>query len=352
MLCVNLYLQKINSMSLEKRINALNLLGKDILSNKNAYSEIIEKAAQHNPWFTTEFITQNLIAIAQNFLQKNNLEKWVSNYKIKDTKPKTIGLTLAGNIPLVGFHDVLCTFVSGNVSLIKMSSKDNILLPFILEKLMIFYPQAKDFFRYNNDNEILKKFDAVIATGSDNSARYFEYYFSKFPHIIRKNRTSIGIISDKTTDSDLMKLGEDVFSYFGLGCRNVSKVLVPQDFDVTRIFDNWNSFEYVYDHFKYSNNYIYNKSIYLVNQDNFLDNGFAILKENPGLSSPIGVIYYEYYRNISEIESFVKTYADKIQIIVGEKNDKFETTEFGNSQNVHLWDYADNVDTMEFLVNL
>jgi hypothetical protein len=341
-------------MSLDIRINALNLLGEDILSNisKREYTDIIEKSAQHNPWFTQKFITQNLLAIANNFLQRNNLEKWVSDYDFKDKKPKIVGLTLAGNIPLVGFQDVLCTFVSGNISLIKMSSKDNILLPFLLKKLTNFYPQFKDLFSFNNENDTLKNFDAVIATGSDNSARYFEYYFSKFPHIIRKNRTSIAIISDKTTDNDLVKLGEDVFSYFGLGCRNVSKVLVPQGFDITRIFDNWNSFEYVYDHFKYSNNYIYNKSIYLVNQEKFLDNGFAILKENPGLSSPIGVIFYEFYNQEADKENFIETYSDKIQIIVGEKNDKFETTEFGSSQNVHLWDYADNVDTMKFLVNI
>lgn len=323
-------------------------LGKELRSmNEDSLEELAFKAGQRNPWFTKESVEKAINGISF-ILQEDNLKSWLMKYPdIPVTSPKKIGIVMAGNIPGVGFHDLLSILLSGHIAKVKYSSQDQVIIEFILNKLFNIDPQFIDKVEVVDK---LKDFDAVIATGSDNTGRYFDYYFGKYPNIIRRNRTSVAILSGKESKEELKNLGKDIFTYYGLGCRNVSLILVPEGYEFKEFFEAIEEFNSVIHHHKYNNNYDYNKSIYLVNREDHLDNGFLLLKKtDEQLVSPISVVYYKEYKNQADLEKYLENAKEKIQCIVGQ-NDKF--IDFGEAQNPAPWDYADNIDTLRFLSNL
>lgn len=314
------------------------------------YAEQIDKALIQNLWFTKESITMALSALG-NSLQADKIATWINKYDLSAIqKNKTIGIVMAGNLPLVGFHDLLCTLVSGNNILAKLSSKDQVLYSVIKAMLIEIDTQFESRIQFTED--ALKNIDAIIATGSDNSARYFEYYFNKYPNIIRKNRNSVCILSGNETKDELEKLGEDIFSYFGLGCRNVSLLLVPENYNFTPLFEALEKYNSVANHNKYYNNYTYQKAILMMNQIPLFDNGFVLLKEDNTLSSPIGTLHYTYYKSEEITNNYIMANKHKIQCVVSKTNWSFHTYGLGEAQQPELWDYADNVDTLSFLLNL
>ena len=332
----------------KQRIMAFIQLGKFLKNPDEQLKQLIASAKQYNAWFTPESTAQAVEAIAK-MLNESDLEKWMGEYHDKSDKQKAIGLILAGNIPLVGFHDILCVLASGNKALIKLSSQDKLLTPYILNKLVEIEPAFAEQFEFI---ERLKDFDAVIATGSNNTSRYFDYYFSKVPNIIRKNRNSIAVLNGTESKEELHALGNDIFDYFGLGCRNVSKVFAPKGYKFDTFFESIEDFKSIADHHKYNNNYDYNKSIFLVNMDKHLDNGFLLVKEDERFASPLAVLYYEEYESIEEVDKKLFEQKDQIQCIISNETLSIETLGFGQSQCPALWDYADGVDTMGFLRGL
>jgi hypothetical protein len=338
-------------MTLQARIKAFAALG-EFLRDENNRSEIelwADKASHQNNWFTVENSFKALKSISEYFLTEELLTQWTDLYEIPDS-PKTInsvGVIMAGNIPAVGFHDLLTIILSGHVCVAKVSSQDSYLMLALIEKLLEIEPNL-EIRLADKMNEV----DALIATGSDNSARYFEYYFRNKPHIIRQNRTSVAILSGEETEGDFLNLGGDITDYFGLGCRNISKIYVPKDYDFTKFYDSIEPLGDIFYHNKYKNNYDYNKSIYLVNQIHHYDNGFLMLTKNDALVSPISVIFYENYESREDLKNIISSQIDKIQCVVS-KNGWFEGSfNFGDAQKPKLWDYADGVDTMAFLLSL
>nr|WP_321223774.1 acyl-CoA reductase [uncultured Psychroserpens sp.] len=352
-------------MDLQQRINAFVKLG-DFLSQFSSegfekkehiehndlffdgFKHQIKLAKEHNGWFTQENVTFALNGWAKQ-LTDNNITKWTSKYDFNGENLKTIAIVMAGNIPLVGFHDFLSVLISGQKVLVKQSSNDKHLLPFIAKYLEHVEPRFKE--RITFSEEKLKDFDAVIATGSDNTARYFEYYFRNKPSVIRKNRNSIAILTGDETENELIALSEDIFRYYGLGCRNVSKLFVPQNYDFQDFFKamyHWNS---IIHQNKYANNYDYNKAVYLMSQFNMLENGFLMIKEDESFSSPIATVFYEYYTSKDDLKKTLEIKSDAIQCIV---SNGFLDTEikFGQTQLPNLWDYADNVDTIAFSLKI
>ncbi|MEO9964466.1 MAG: acyl-CoA reductase [Reichenbachiella sp.] len=307
--------------------------------------ELLLKAGNENSWFTKEHINLAIDGIGK-FLNTSALTEWSGHYSIENLTSKKVGLITAGNIPLVGFHDILCVLISGHHLLLKISSKDQALTKFILNQLIAIDPSFESRITIT---ERLNDADAFIATGSDNSARYFEYYFKDKAHIIRKNRSSVAVLTGSETENDFIRLGKDIFQYFGLGCRNVSKVYVPEGYDFVPLLDGLKSFEPVIHHHKYRNNYDYNKSIYLVNRVLHLDTEFLLVKESEEMISPISVLYYQTYKDAAELASLLEANESKIQCVVG-KSERQIT--FGEAQLPNLHDYADGVDTMDFLQNL
>lgn len=335
-------------MNLEKRIKAFTELGNHLKQmSAEALESLKESASQENPWFTHDSIKTALAGIS-GFLTEKALTEWTNRYSLNPEHPKTIALVMAGNIPLVGFHDLLCVLISGHRAQLKLSSKDSKLPAYLIKHLIWLEPEFEKCISVKEGK--IENFDAVIATGSDNSARYFLEYFGKYPHIIRKNRTSIGILNGFESKEDLQSLGTDVFTYFGLGCRNVSKIYVPQGYDFTKLMDEWTSFQEIIHHNKYHNNYDYQKSILLVNRIHHFDNGFILLEESEKLVSPISVLYYEYYTSQDDLAQKLTSYSEKIQCMVG--NTKPANIPFGKAQYPEVWDYADQLDTMKFLSEL
>lgn len=333
-------------------INAFSALGRKIKEKLDAaeLDHDINKAYHHNQWFTPENTRLALESIADNYLAEEKLHKWLSNYEFKEnSSPKTVALVMAGNIPLVGWHDLMCILLTGNNAQVKLSAKDEVLPKMMIRELEETEPGFKDRIKIV---ERLQGFDAVIATGSTNTARYFEYYFGKYPHIIRKNRNSVAIITGKESKEELFELGKDIFEYFGLGCRNVCKLFVPKGYDFTEMLDTFAPYRNVADHYKYENNYSYHKSIWLLNRDPHLDTGFLILKKDEKLASPTASVYYEEYDNLQEVEERFFNDREKIQCIVGSEDNYLATVPFGHSQSPELWDYADGVDTIAFLLSL
>lgn len=284
-------------------------------------------------------------------LNKPDLTTWLDYYTINQHQRKKVGLILAGNIPLVGFHDVLSVLITGNFALIKASSQDARLIKYVLEMLSVIDPAFAERYEFT---ERLENFDAVIATGSNNTSRYFEYYFGKLPHIIRKNRSSVAVLTGAETTEQLFRLGHDIFDYFGLGCRNVSKLLVPKGYNFNLFFESIEAYNDIINHHKYNNNYFYSKSIYLVNSDKHLDNNFLLLKEDSRMASPLAVMYFEYYDDLTKVEAKLNDDAEQIQCVVSTAplDIKSQVVGFGQSQQPKLWDYADGVDTMAFLTGL
>ena len=332
----------------KQRIMAFLQLGHILQNPDEQLSSLIDSAKQYNAWFTPQSTAMAINAISE-MLNQPDLDKWIDANTDEPVKMNAIGLILAGNIPLVGFHDILCVLASGNKALIKLSSQDKQLIPYILSKLSEIEPRFTEQFEFI---ERLKDFDAVIATGSNNTSRYFEYYFSKVPHIIRKNRNSIAVLNGNENREELKSLGQDIFDYFGLGCRNVSKIYVPKGYNFNAFFESIEEFKSVADHHKYNNNYDYNKSIFLVNMDKHLDNGFLLLKEDKQMASPLAVVYYQEYESIQEAERELLDNKEGIQCIVSRSDLSMNVLPFGQSQRPGLWDYADGVDTMGFLRGL
>ena len=335
-------------MNLQQRIAAFSRLGDYVRAlTQESFNHLAEKAALENPWFTPDNVQRAFKGLSQ-YLDYNKLSEWADNYRLDKQASLTVAIIMAGNIPLVGFHDLLCVLISGHNALVKYSSKDSELIKHLVNKLIEIEPAFSS--RIKLTNETLNQFDAIIATGSDNSARYFRQYFGKYPHIIRKNRVSVAVIGGNETDHELELLGEDVFSYFGLGCRNAAKIFVPHDFDTDRLFRPWKKFEPVIYHHKYANNYDYQKSILLVNRQPFTDFGFVLLKESDALTSPVSVIYVAKYHSVDEVERDIQLNQEKIQCKIGTLI--ANGIPFGQAQYPELWDYADGVDTMRFLENI
>jgi hypothetical protein len=336
-------------MKLSRRIDAFARLGQVIREiEEDELLEVSARARNANNWFTDSSVKQALDGCAY-MLQHEKLKQWTSSYTLEPSEPKEVGVVMAGNIPLVGFHDFLSVLISGHKLSAKLSSQDNILLPFLSKKLIETEPRFEALLSYP---ELLNDLDAVIATGSDNTSRYFEYYFSKIPHIIRKNRSSVIMLDGEETDEQLQEMGKDIFTYFGLGCRNISKLFVPEDYSFDRFFENIESYESVTNHHKYVNNYDYNKSIFLINMVPHLDNGFLLLKESEELVSPISVLFYERYTDRNDLYEKLGRHEEKIQCVVAVNNAYETAVKPGEAQLPEPWDYADGVDTLEFLSKL
>jgi hypothetical protein len=314
-------------MNLENRIKAVEKLGAYLASKPEALQAIVHQAYIKNNWFLQEYQYNAIQAYAQ-LMSSESLHAWLDPYQISDNHiPRTIALVLAGNIPLVGLHDILSVILSGHIAQIKLSSQDLQLTPFVLQKLIELSPELNPYIKIVQRQQ---NFDAVIATGSDNSARYFEYYFSKYPNIIRKNRTSVALLEGKETSTELQALAQDVALYFGLGCRNVTKLYIPKGYDLRILIDAFETFGNHRDHHKYFNNYE--------------DNGFLLFTENESLFPPIATVYYEYYQDKDQVLNKLNLLEEKVQCIVGK-----EHIPFGNAQQPAWNDYADGVDTIAFL---
>lgn len=307
------------------------------------FNSLIVREKVHNGWFTEESVRQSLLALGSQ-LNEESLLEWLNPYQFGE-EPKTVAVIMAGNIPMVGFHDFCCVLLSGNKILAKLSSDDKNLIPALAQLLIQFLPELKERIQFAFGP--LKDFDAVIATGSDNSALYFESYFGKYPHIFRKNRTSIAILDGTESEVELEALGTDMFSYFGLGCRNVTHLLLPQNYDLDKVFKAILPQSEVIYNKKYGNNYDYNKAVYLMNKIPLLDNNFVLLRESEELFSPLAMIHYHYYSDKGEINEFIEKQKEHLQVIVGKNY-----TQFGAAQCPALNDYADNMDTLAWLNQL
>jgi hypothetical protein len=331
-------------MNLVQRIDLLEKLGNYLGSNSEKLNSIKGKAYDKNKWFTQEFINLSLHNIATQFLNRYNLEKWVNHYHLDDNiNPKTVGVVMAGNIPLVGFHDFLCVFTSGHKLNIKPSEKDNVLMMHIIEKLIEWNTEVRDLVHVN---DILKNCEAYIATGSNNSSRYFKYYFGKYPSIIRGNKTSVAILSGSETSEELNLLADDIHTYFGLGCRNVTKLYIPFNYDFVPLLEALRRYEYFKDHSKYKNNYDYNLALLIMNNKMYMTNETIILTEDENVFSPVSQLHYTFYREKGVILNNSGS-NENIQCFVGSG-----LTEFGKAQQPDLFDYADGTDVMEFLLGL
>ena len=322
------------------------VFGNDLFFEK--FIDLIQLSQSYNGWYTREQVHFAIASWAEALTEKN-LTKWLSEYDFSAVKSKNVALILAGNIPLVGFHDFLSVLLSGHNVLIKTSSNDQHLLPFLANYLITVEPYFKSKITFVEGK--LENFDAVIATGSNNTARYFEYYFKDKPSIIRKNRNSIAVLNGKETKEQLIALGEDIFRYFGLGCRNVSKLFVPKGYSFDAFFEAVFEYQDVIHYEKYANNYDYNKAVFLMSNFKLLDNGFLTLKEDSSYSSPISSIFYEYYEGLEDLQNRLDNENQQIQCIVSNNLVK-NSIVFGNTQKPDLWDYADNVDTIKFLLTI
>ena len=312
----------------------------------DGFKHQIKLAKEHNGWFTEKNMAFAFKSWA-NELNSKTVKQWINKYNFSNVKPKTVAIIMAGNIPLVGFHDFLSVLISGHNVLVKQSSNDKHLLPFLAKYLEVVEPKFKGKIKFTEEK--LENFDVVIATGSDNTARYFEYYFKNKPSIIRKNRNSVAVLSGNETQEQLEALSEDIFRYYGLGCRNVSKLFVPKDYNFDAFFNAVYKWHPIIEEAKYANNYDYNKAVYLMSEFDMLENGFLMIKEDKSYASPIATVFYEYYESDEELKQKLKIDKDLIQCVVasGFFDDEVD---FGTTQKPQLWDYADNVDTVEFLL--
>jgi hypothetical protein len=332
-------------MTKEERIAGFAELGQAIGQfDGESKDELFSQAANTNPWFTPHNIEQAFKGIGH-FLAPAIMSNWLKKYNLPQ-ESKQIGIVMAGNIPLVGFHDFLAVILAGHQAVIKLSSQDRVLLPALLEKLVKVNPKFSEQILVVDK---LPAVDAVIATGSDNSSRYFKKYFKDMPHIIRQNRTSVAVLNGNETLEALQLLGDDIFSFFGLGCRNIAKIFVPASYDMVPLLSALEGYGEVINHPKYFNNYEYNKAIYLVNRTPHLDTGFALFTQSKEMVSPLAVIFYEEYSDEEQLTRTLQNHADKIQCIVSNGNLNTTTLPIGNSQLPDIDDYADNIDTMAFL---
>lgn len=337
-------------MKKEERIRAFSLLGERLRENDPRMDELIAAAARFNPWFRPEEVRYMMNAIAET-LSGEGLERFLASYDLDAVKPKTVAVIMAGNIPLVGFHDFMCVLLSGHQLVARLSSDDKLLLPAVAEILFEIEPRFREAVRFTEGRIDGMNSDAIIATGSNNSSRYFEHYFAKYPHIIRKNRHGIAVLSGNESREQLEALGDDIFRYMGLGCRNVTKLFVPRGYSFNAFFESILSWgEKMISHTKYMNNYEYHRSLYLLNSEKLLDNNFILLREDTRLASPPGVLYYEFYDDVEVVKERLRIDSENIQCVVGDPEHGIAAIPFGKSQSPGLADYADGVDTMQFLV--
>ena len=334
-------------MTLKQRKEAFLALGNYLKNDFHIdFSEKIHEVTIKNPWFVKDNI-KNAIDNWVNQLDSDMFDAWIDPYQLDEIViPKKVLIMMAGNIPLVGFHDFVSVIVSGHNVVIKLSSNDNVLMPAIISKLIDIYPDINKNIEFIDEVKD-RSFDAVIATGNNNSARYFDYYFKDTQKILRKNRRSVAVLDGSETKIELEGLANDVFSYFGLGCRNVSKVFLPQGYDLNKLFDAFYSYSNVVQHRKYANNYDYNKTVSLMNGNKILDNGFLILKEDKLHFSPTGMLYYEFYSDLDVLEDSIASFSESIQCVISK-----DSIPFGSTQRPNLWDYADGIDTIDFLRNI
>lgn len=352
-------------MNLQQRINAFVKLGDFISQFSNGtihkkdnvehnavffdgFKHQLKLAEEHNGWFTQENIKFALKGWS-NALTPKNLTTWLQPYNLDAVNPKRVAVIMAGNIPLVGFHDFLSVLISGHNVLVKQSSNDKHLLPFLAKYLEFVENDFKNKIEFTEEK--LTDFDAVIATGSNNTARYFEYYFKNKPSIIRNNRNSVAVLNGEESKEDLKHLSEDIFRYYGLGCRNVSKLFVPKGYKFDAFFEAMYHWHPIIEKAKYANNYDYNKAVYLMSEFNILENGFFMIKEDKSYASPIATLFYECYDDTNQLKQKLNTDANQIQCIVSHRFVSNEIA-FGKTQKPKLWDYADNVDTIAFLTEI
>jgi hypothetical protein len=338
-------------MTLPQRISAFVILGQQwhatITSNNNDWQELCRMARVHNAWFEKPNVEQQFLSFVQ-LLTVDNLTALAANYNF-NTTPKNVGIIAAGNIPIVAFHDVLCTLLAGHNVVLKLSSDDQLLMRYVVQCLHNIEPQFNITL-----TERLNTIDAVIATGSNNSARYFEYYFGKHPHIIRKNRNSVAVLTGNETEQELEGLAADVCNYFGLGCRNVCKVYLPTGYNLDKIFNVLFPYQYMVNNQKYGNNYDYNRALLMMKQIPFLENGFMMLREDTTLAASVAILNYEYYTDVSAVEIHLNQHLQQLQCVVAAPNllPSIKTVNFGTTQQPSLLDYADDVDTLSFLSTL
>jgi hypothetical protein len=336
-------------MTLETRLWSFIQLGQQIQAlSPEQVQELALEARRRNAWFDEINVSNALKSIAAQ-LNETELRNWLASYPIVSVQPRKIGVVMAGNIPLVGFHDLLTVLLSGNYLYAKLSSEDTYLPKWLVQQLITIEPGFKEFVQFV---DLLKDIDAIIATGSDNTARYFEYYFAKKPHIIRRNRSSLAVLTGFESSEELAKLGNDIFQYYGLGCRNVSKLFMPEGYTVDTLLQALEPYSWVLNHHKYANNYDYNKSILLVNQTPHYDNGFLLLTENKQLVSPISVVHLEYYIDQNDLKQKLAAQSEKIQCVVSALGWYEGSVPFGEAQCPTVDQYADKVDTLAFLLSL
>ncbi len=313
-------------------------------------TEIAHRAHARNNWFTVSNTLRAIDAIANEFLTEDKLINWLGQYRAEPNRPQQVGVVMAGNIPAVGFHDMLCVLLSGHKLMAKLSTQDFVLIHYFIQKIKEINP---DFSEFIEEAERLNAADAYIATGSNNTARYFDYYFAKKPHIIRRNRSSVALLMGEEAETEFLPFGHDVLDYYGLGCRNVSTLLVPEGYDFVPLLRTLEpqALEYLHNH-KYQNNYDYNKSIYLINGVLHYDNGYLLVTENDALVSPISVLYYQTYQTQDDARQWLTTRADQIQVVASAQGWLPGSVSFGQTQRPGLTDYADGIDTMAFLDGL
>lgn len=332
-------------MILQERIILLGRLGQYMLEASEEWQEVKDRAYRENQWFIPEFVDRSVENIARQFLNPSFLQNWASAYQVPERQahPKNVGVVMAGNIPLVGFHDFLCVFVSGHIATLKSSSKDEVLIKYLVKKLYEWDPAVQDEVSFA---ERLTGCDAYIATGSNNSGRYFDYYFGKYPHIIRRNRTSVAILDGTETPEELAALADDIQLYFGLGCRNITQLYVPEGYDFIPLLDALRKYEHFMDFHKYKHNFDYHLALLIMGNKYYMNNDTVVMTENTSPFSPVSQLHYQYYQNPTELTGLLQGNPD-IQCVVGHGR-----IPFGQAQRPSLTDYADGVDTMAFLVGL
>ncbi len=329
-------------MNLQERIRLLTRLGRYIQDNSTEWQEVISRAGVENSWFIPEFAESATLQIARNYLDENKLQHWVTVNAVTGLPalPKTVGIIMAGNIPAVGMHDLLAVFISGHKAMVKLSSKDKVIMQHFINLLTAWQPEVN---RYITTSDMLKGCDAYIATGTNNTSRYFEYYFEKYPHIIRRNRTSVALLTGNETAAELDKLADDVFLYFGLGCRNVTKLYVPENYNFEPLLNSFKKYNWLIDHHKYKNNYDYNLAIHLLNGNFYMSTEALLLVEQEALFSPISQVNYQYYSNREQLVAQLEQLPD-LQAITGAS-----FIPFGQAQLPELNIFADGVNTLKFL---
>lgn len=332
-------------MNLKERIDLMVRLGEHILAGDELLEAWMSRTFHNNKWFTLENQKDSANAIATRFLNRANLEKWTADYSLEPKESKSVGLILAGNIPMVGFHDVLSAFIAGHKTQVKLSDKDPFVLLYLFELLAKWVPESSDYFKVVDK---LKDFDAVIATGSNNTARYFNSYFKHVPNIIRANRSSVAVLDGAETADDVSALGNDIFRYFGLGCRNVSKLYVPEGYDFQFLMEGLHEFRKIVLNDKYKNNFDYNYALFEINRTPYINNGCLLLLEDASLHSRIASLHYEFYKDQADLKGKMEAIKDDLQCAVSRTGDG-GFIPFGKAQEPELWDYADGVDTLKFL---